>query len=118
VEKLIQWAKDAARLECSPSSDNDDDRATLAAMSATCGEQRESIEREEEEENGRRRRGGGAKVRVFFFFFGVFSSLQTLPRAVWPVSMQHTPHFARCSKKKSKQDLAVRSYSKIDLSEQ
>jgi hypothetical protein len=39
VEKLIQWAKDAALLERSPSSD--DDKATLAAMLAASGEQRE-----------------------------------------------------------------------------
>jgi hypothetical protein len=42
VEKLIQWAKDSARLERSPSS-NDDDRATLAAMSAASGKERERV---------------------------------------------------------------------------
>jgi hypothetical protein len=77
---------------------------------ASSGRKKKKMEEEEE--------GAALKLGFFFFFFGVFSSLQTLPRAVWPVSMQHTPHFARCSKKKSKQDLAVRSYSKIDLSEQ
>jgi hypothetical protein len=78
VEKLIQWAKDAARLERSPSSDDDDDRATLVAMSATSRGQRESIEREEEEEN--RRRNGrkwkknkrGAALKLGFFFLSFF----------------------------------------------
>jgi hypothetical protein len=43
VEKLIQWAKDAARLERSPSSEeDDDDRATLVMMSAASRERASS----------------------------------------------------------------------------